>query len=136
MKNVIISNYSKDIFINENKVKKGGPAKFIVDVFKKNNILFDLITSENEAKVEIINVNGEDKGKVIDFSEIKIENFDINCNLIVSTLSNEINLNSIPRVKGISAIDIQGFVRDNSDYRKKKFFNLDNLNFDILKGTK
>jgi hypothetical protein len=136
MRNVLIASFSEDFFVDKDLVLDGGPAKFIIDVFNKNEVSCDLITSANKAKVEIININGEDKGKIKKFSKIPLSNLDTNCNLIISTLANEVDLEVISKVKGISALDIQGFVRDTSDYGKKKHFEIKSNVFDIIKGTK
>ncbi|MBI4095673.1 MAG: hypothetical protein HY438_02330 [DPANN group archaeon] len=131
----IISSFAEDrlIFANEKtECREGGPALFISNVFKKCGIPFKLFCGE-KAIVEIDMRNNIEKGRVKSISKIitnSNKTFDF---ALVSTLLNEF---SLKRIANFNCLDIQGYVRDGSDFGKKKFFDSEELeNFDIIKAT-
>jgi len=136
MNTVIISIYSRDIFLESNEIKKGGPARFIKFVFDKNFVEYELISAEKEAVVEIKKFQGEERGKINQSYNIPLREISKNCNILISTILKDVDLDKIPKVEGLSAIDIQGFVRDDKSFGNKLKFDFKNYSkFDIVKGT-
>jgi hypothetical protein len=123
----ILSTFAKDKIIDRKRgvisIKKRGPAFYLSNIFKKEKILFNLITP-SIAEVEILITKNGEIGKVkkrpkiqkIDFSKIKTPF------LVISTILNEFNLNNISSFQGKIFLDIQGYVRDGRKLGGKKFF--------------
>lgn len=135
----IYSSFSRDKIINNKgdvQIKKGGPAFYINNVFKKNKFPY-LLKIGKIINVEIKLENNEEIGKVkekIKSQKILFKNTD---NVIlVSTIGKEWILNSIDDKKIKVFLDIQGYVRDLDFFGKKKFFNKRFLSHIFcLKGT-
>jgi len=123
----ILSTFAKDKIIDRKRkivtIKKGGPAFYLSNVFKKEKILFNFITS-SIAEIEILITKNGEIGKVkekpkiqkIDFSKIKTDY------LVISTILNDFNLSGVSFFKGKIFLDIQGYVRDSRRLGGKKFF--------------
>lgn len=137
----IISTFAKDVFIRKGikYEKKGGPAKFIKDIFDNNNISYNLITPLKETIVEIKILESDEISRVIKKQEIKSVKINKDSNIIISTILDEFNLKNLPEVDGIIALDIQGFVRSPKGFGAKRKFTKFEKYYDkikILKGTK
>ena len=135
MTTVLVSSFAKDVLIKEDarEVKRGGPALFISEVLRKNNIQFKMVTSK-EAIVEIDMKNNAEKGRIKQIYPIKA---DLNNNarfVLISTLLDEFKLKAFGR---FCCLDIQGYVRDGTNFGKKKFFDSEEIEkFAIVKATK
>lgn len=143
IKVTILSTEATDILLTEDlklmNSQKGGPAMFIKDVFNNQQISYisNLITG---LTVEILITNAGEFGRVknipkalnIAYDELETPY------LLISSVSSEINLRGLENFKGKTFIDIQGFVRDGSDFGKKMLWSPSNRIFNsiyCLKGT-
>lgn len=137
---VIISSFAKDILIKgkDRITKKGGPAKFIKQVFELNKKNFSLITPKKEFIVEIKIKNNQEFGKIIKSYKVKNNKIPENSNILISTIIDEFDLANLEKTKGIIGLDLQGYVRDGKNFGRKKYFD-DFKKFyrkiDILKVT-
>jgi len=123
----ILSTFTRDKIIDKAgktiSTQKGGPAFYISNVLKKENIPFELITAPL-MNIEILKTKGNEIGRVktelktqkTDFSKIKTPI------LVISTILNEFDLNGISSFKGKVFLDIQGYVRDGNNFGGKKQF--------------
>jgi len=123
----IFSTFTQDKIIDKKggliSSQKGGPAFHISNVLKEENILFELITAP-VMDIEILKTKDNEIGRVktelkiqkIDFSKIKTPI------LVISTILNEFNLNGVSSFKGKVFLDVQGYVRDGSNFGGKKQF--------------
>ena len=123
----ILSAFAKDKVIDKKRgvisIKRGGPAFYLLDIFKKEKVSFNLITpSLTEVEIlitkdgEIGRVKKKSKIQKIDFSKIKTPF------IIISTILNEFKLNGISSFQGKIFLDIQGHVRNGRQFGGKKFF--------------
>ena len=125
----VISTFAKDKLLDEKgeiaSEQKGGPAYFITNVLKKESVLFDLKTSK-EITVELLLKDGDEFGRIpekitpmlIDFSKIKTPE------MLISFVANQCKLESLQLYKGRVFLDIQGYVRNVSNFGKKKFWSV------------
>lgn len=135
MKATIISSFAEDRLITKTKTikKKGGPAKFIAQVYDKFNIPYSIICGE-QGIVEINMKNKVEQGKIVSIGKIKSKIQSDTEFVLISTLLNEFNLKALGK---FNCVDLQGYVRDRSDFGKKKLFDSGELEkFDIIKATK
>jgi hypothetical protein len=133
MATTIISTFAQDRLIKEEgiQIREGGPAYFITRVFKKLREPFELI-SNKPGVVEIDMRDKKEAGRVKKVSKIRFlpkERMDL---VIISTLLKEYE----PKAFGnVSCLDVQGYVRDNTGFGKKKLFDSPELEkFTIIKG--
>jgi uncharacterized protein (TIGR00725 family) len=96
------------------------------------NIDYDIFTGE-KVIVEIDMRSDKEQGKIPMCKNILIPD-EVNPEIvIISTISNEFELKTIGK---FNCLDIQGYVRDNTSFGTKKFFDSIELEkFDIIKGT-
>lgn len=123
----ILSTFAKDKIIDRKRkivtIKKGGPAFYLSNVFKKEKIHFNLITPPI-AEVEILITKDNEIGKVkkrpkiqkIDFPKIKTDY------LVISTILDDFDLNGLSSYKGRIFLDIQGYVRNGRKFGGKRYF--------------
>ena len=135
MKAIIISSFAKDRLIMEKEtiVNQGGPAKFITQVYDKLKIPYCLICGD-QGIVEIDMRNMVEQGKIISIGKITYQIPNNAEFVLISTLLDEFNLKASGK---FNCVDLQGYVREGSDFGKKKIFDSEELEkFDIIKATK
>jgi len=135
MKAIIISSFAEDRLITEKKiiVNQGGPAKFITQVYNKFKFPYCLICGD-QGSVEIDMRNMVEQGKIISIGQITSQIPNNTEFVLISTLLDEFNLKASGK---FNCVDIQGYVRDGSNFGKKKMFDSEELEkFDIIKATK
>lgn len=132
MKVAVISTFAVDKLVDENiEVRSGGPALFIISMLNKFGIPYTLFTTN--AIVRINMRNGVEKGRVDYVGSISatVDDTDI---VLISTLLDEFKLKAVGK---FCCVDLQGYVRDGSDFGKKKCFDSKELEtFDVVKVTK
>lgn len=140
----ILSTYAQDELIDQNgrvvRRQKGGPAFYIKQVFKNGKTLFSLKTNQS-MKVQILMTKKGEFGKIAEKPKLKIVEFSkiISPYLIISTILDEFNLDSLPLFRGKVFLDVQGYVRNGNDFGKKKTWKPRQEIFEsifCLKGTK
>ncbi|MFA6048125.1 MAG: PfkB family carbohydrate kinase [Parcubacteria group bacterium] len=110
----IYSTFAKDfIYSNNNLIsqRKGGPAFFIENVFKKNDIKYRLFTGEPiQIKIQVIEKgeSGTIESKIIKKAIIENNRNDF---ILISTISDEWILKSDLSKEGEIFLDVQGYVR-------------------------
>jgi len=120
----LYSIFADDFYYDENrkllKKEKGGPAFFIVEVFKKEKINFSINALTGRvgilmsSKGEFGKITGKPKKTQIDFLKIKEEY------VVVSSLLNDFNFKNISKFRGKIFLDVQGYVRSDLDFGCKK----------------
>ncbi|MDE2038046.1 MAG: hypothetical protein KGI69_02375 [Patescibacteria group bacterium] len=118
----VISSLADDVIFHEGQkgeVREGGPAFWISDALRHRGQDFELITGEQRSEVEIMVRDGEEIGKIVSVSPIEINGrLDADA-FIISTISDEFNIQNIESLDGLVAVDLQGYVRAaKSDDRK------------------
>lgn len=120
----VLASYARDRIIRQSKpeiIKPGGPAHYISLALNQPGVAFNLL-SPPPVDV-IIRIDGQDergrlekppKNITVDLSLIKTSA------VLISTLLREIKLQNISSYSGMLFIDAQGFVRDSSDFGKKR----------------
>lgn len=135
MKAMVISSFAEDRIIYGSKkvLKKGGPARFITQVLKKLRMPYQLICND-EGIVEIDMRNNMEKGRIISTSKILCQMQNKAEIVLISTLLDEFDLKAFGK---FCCVDLQGYVRDGSDFGKKRAFDSEELEkFDVVKVTK
>lgn len=135
----VFSTYTIDNIIdkknNKQSTKKGGPAFYIENVFKKNDIRYKLFTGDPIRVKITVTEKGETGTIESDITSKLITEFEHNSIILISTVSNEWILNSNIKEIGKIFLDVQGYVRaaknDESTY-KSSFWN----NIFCMKGTR
>lgn len=122
----LVSSYSRDILINlGNKVIReaaGGPMLFLKNTLKDMGIPYNEFSGK-EMKVEILIEGGKEFGRIREEPSIKFfPATKVSSWVIISTILNEWDLTGLKRYTGKVFVDIQGFVRDGSDFGKKKLW--------------
>jgi len=121
----ILSTFAKDILIDERTGSKaeqaGGPALYLTKVFQQENIPVNVI-SPPEMRVEILLNDKGEFGKVPERAEpVKVDFKKIETDyLVISTLLDDFSLDGLEKYQGRVFVDLQGFVRDGTDFGKKK----------------
>lgn len=124
----ILATFAKDRFINETTgiayEQDGGPALYLTTTFTSEDISFHL-RSSSVARVDILIKPTEELGKITVKPDLVTVSFDDvkDSFLVISTLLDEVNLAGLRDFKGTVFLDIQGYVRDGSDFGKKKIWN-------------
>lgn len=119
----VFSTIARDVLIKNGqlvKIQEGGPAFYLMQTFKKENIS-TVAKTVGPIEVQIlINKKGEfgeipkiPKKVKIDFAKVKTPMS------VVSTLLDEFDLYNLDKYKGKLFLDIQGYVRDGKDFGKK-----------------
>jgi hypothetical protein len=119
----VVSTYTSDILIDSgNKLldlRSGGPAYFISAALSTENVDFELITG-NDITTEILITKEGEYGKIpIQPKSLHLKNTKLNPWTIVSTVLDEWDISNIS-LPDYTFIDIQGFVRNGSDFGIKK----------------
>jgi hypothetical protein len=139
----ILSTFAKDMFIDEMsgtvREQEGGPAFYLTKAFTLEGVLFDL-RSTSIVEVEILIKQDGEFGKIAREPDLLTVGFaDVESQfLVISTLLDEIKLEGIRAFKGKVFLDIQGYVRDGTDFGKKRQWNPSQEIVDsifCLKGT-
>lgn len=109
---IIYSSFSKDKILNSKEevlsVKKGGPAFFIENVFKKNQFSY-ILKADKVVNIEIKLEKNKETGKVeegIKTQEISFKN--LSGPVLISTIGEEWIFKEIPKEKVKIFLDIQG----------------------------
>lgn len=138
----LLSSYAHDIVINSitkaRTIKPGGPALFVEEVFKKEDILYNPIVKK-DIQVEVTVYKNGEKSRILPISstEAPVEMFADT--VLISTLLREWDLSKLSGYKGKAFLDVQGYVRDGSNLGGKKHWDSINDIIDsvyALKGTK
>ena len=122
----VVSSFANDAVLNKQgqvvSLRRGGPAYFVKNIFEQEKIKFDLVVGE-EIDVEILVTESGEFGRVK--TQIRNQNLgDIKTEcLLLSTIVNEWPF-MLKKYSGILFIDIQGFVRDPSDFGKKRMISV------------
>lgn len=121
----LFSTLAKDKLVDNsnNTIKEqvGGPAFYILKIFKKEKIsTATKLVGPVEVQI-LVNEHGE-SGKISEIpKKIKMDFRKVNTPfVIISTLLDEFNLQSLDKYKGKIFLDIQGYVRDGRNFGKKK----------------
>ena len=137
----VLSSFAEDVLLNERgrilREQKGGPAFYIEAVFNQESIGYE-IPFLCSIEVEILLTKKGEFGRVKSKPDpIKLDWQSLKAPVVtISTILNEFNLIGIETYKGKVFLDIQGYVRDGSDFGKKKFLSMDVSNLFCVKGTK
>lgn len=124
----ILSTFAKDTLIDEMKgficEREGGPAFYLTKTFTLEGVPFDLL-STSIGEVEILTKQDGELGKIIRRPDLLTIGFRdvVSPSLVISTLLDEIKLDGLSDFKGNVFLDIQGYVRDGSDFGKKRDWN-------------
>lgn len=114
----VISTFAEDrYFFKENqtrKIKKGGPAFWITETLTDLRVPFDVTTGETEAIVDIIVEKNDEDGKIVSLPLISEEPTYQADAFIISTIGDEFDLAKIANLRGIIALDVQGYVRSST----------------------
>ena len=131
----IVSSFAEDIYIDENeariKTEIGGPAKFLSSVLDELDIDFFVVTGA-PARVVIKIEKSEEFGKIEYVSPINLPDIQYDL-VIVSTLLNEFKLRKIK--SNLVCLDIQGYVRNSTNFGTKKNFEFDPTIVGVVKAT-
>jgi phosphoribosylformimino-5-aminoimidazole carboxamide ribotide isomerase len=130
---VVASSYAIDTLIRDNgkETNPGGPARFICKVLEEHGVGYRLVTGK-PAQVEIDMRQGRESGRIISVGEIPQIAGEPDL-LLVSTLLDEYSLKASGKM---SCVDLQGYVRDGSDFGKKRKYDSPELErFTIVKAT-
>lgn len=127
----------EDERLNQISSQPGGPSYFIAQVFNANNLSYEKLMHP-QIKVEIqVTPRGEfskiaERAKTlnIDYSNITTPY------LLISTVLEDFSLDGIKDYKGKAFLDVQGYVRDGSDFGKKRSWTPNAMDaFFCIKGT-
>jgi hypothetical protein len=137
MKITVASSYALDLIYLKDKtvVRDGGPALFIRRQLKREQLPFFHCKGKHVGLVEIDLRGEKPTGRTIKASSIILPEPEEPPDLfLLSTLLDEAPVKPLGK---LNAIDIQGYVRDCSDFGKKISFSHPDLNrFQIIKATK
>lgn len=120
----VLATEATDILVSENgnviKTQKGGPALFITSVLNNERIPFSPLLISG-LTVEILVTKDGEFGKVKETAKTRDISFDKieTPILLISTISSEVNIDDLSKYRGKIFLDIQGFVRDGTDFGKK-----------------
>ncbi len=132
MKATVISSFAEDVLISDYgiEVREGGPALFICNALKAAGVPCKVFSGK-KASVEIDMKN--ERGRIKEVDEITFNSKEEPQFVLISTLLDEFQ----PRKIGeFCCLDLQGYVREKSDFGKKKPFDSEELGrFDIVKAT-
>lgn len=123
---VVISSYAQDRLVSpQGKIVKnqlGGPILFLHRALKDSGIPHELIYGD-KINVEILISERGEFGKVLTTPKVQPLPFlKPSSWVIISTVLQEWDLTSLLNFEGRVFVDIQGFVRDGSDFGKKKYW--------------
>ncbi len=136
----LFASHAKDIYLDKNmsitKEISGGPAKFIENTFKKNNLKYtNYYTNIGTVKI-LINDEGE-SGKIEKAEKLKeYPKLDKEDLVLISTLLNEIDLCKFCAFENLF-LDAQGYLRNSTgDFGSKTLYKMpENFKPKILKVT-
>lgn len=137
---LVISSFACDkityLKSGKNVMKHGGPAFWISKTLQDLEVKFDMLTSKKEAKIEITIDEFEEKGTIQSVDKILLKKKKKANFILISTIANEFELDTINNLKGDLIIDIQGYVRY-SKIHNRKFLLPENIakRIKILKAT-
>jgi len=117
--------------------QKGGPAFYIELALKKEQIAFNLLCYPTlEVEILIDPIKGE-YGRITSRVKPKKINWRLydSSTILVSTLLNEFDINTIKECKQQVFLDVQGYVRDGKNFGKKKFWDFNADTLFCVKGT-
>lgn len=135
----LLSTEATDILVSEEgkllRTQKGGPALFISKVFNEKQIQFASITAEGLIVEILLTKNGE-FGRVKNVAEPLDVQFDQIKTpiLLISSIASEIDISNLNKYQGKVFLDVQGFVRDGTDFGKKNKW-VPSVPVYCLKGT-
>ena len=135
MKPTIISSFATDTLIREESLetKVGGPAYFITSYLDRAKVNYNLITGAR-GQVEVDLRNGREAGRIKSVGEIVLPFQKITGLVLVSTLLDEFPLQA---VGDFCCVDVQGYVRDGTDFGLKKYFDSPELaKCPVVKSTR
>ncbi len=124
---LLLASFTKDILIDENdevlREQSGGPGLFLSEVFRREKINFE-IKAPPIFNVKIVITPSNEFGMVpvipkktkLDFTQLTED-----C-LVVSTVVREFDFDKLDKFTGKVFLDIQGYVRDETDFGKKKIW--------------
>lgn len=136
----VISSFAEDeIFyteFEETEIHKGGPALWIIKALESLNFNPRVFTGKLNAKVKIIRENMEERGSIVSVEPIILPSLLSADLFIISTISDEFNLENIKKIHGTVALDIQGYARKLKNTNKKLMIPKEIVtSITMLKGT-
>lgn len=138
----VVSTYTIDVLLNERgehlEVDEAGPARFISNALEGEDLPFSLIAGKPMTVEILVTANGE-FGKIPDRSPRQRIPALVSDWVILSTVLNEWDMFSIKKWPAHLFVDLQGFVRNGSNFGQKQQWDEIGL-FDskifCLKGTR
>lgn len=138
---IILSSFAQDRLFNKRgqilREQQGGPAYFIQSVFEEESANFE-IPYQSTFEVEILITNKGEFGRIKSKPKpTKVSWQSINQpTVLVSSILDEFSFDNIEDYKGQVFIDVQGYVRDATNFGKKKFWDVDLQRYFCVKGTR
>lgn len=122
----VLSTYAQDILLRESgeiiSKQSGGPIIFLENAIKMSNVPYELFHGDS-LDVEILITDKGEFGKIPQRPRSNLLPVDsLSDWIIVSTLLGEWDLSNIPDYQGRAFVDIQGYVREGSDFGKKRLW--------------
>jgi len=136
----LISTLAEDRIIypdGKEEVRAGGPAFWIKKVFDQLGVNYDFFTAKRPAQVDVKILPNDEHGTIVSLDSIKYENYTPESLLVISTIGNEFDLNTLQKIDCQVAIDIQGYNR--AVRGKKEKLKLDQRIINkiiVVKGTR
>lgn len=140
IKIAVVSSFAEDeisyVESIETETRDGGPALWITTTLMTLGYAPLVFSGEHNAKVKIIRDKNKDSGSVTSVDPIVFPDMLKADLFIISTISDELNLNEINKMHGTVVLDIQGFVRKLKMTNKKLAIPQGVANkIAVLKGT-
>lgn len=138
----LYASYAKDTIMDRNGrifcIQRGGPARYLVEVFSEEALRFSILKRKNlSVDIQLTNrgefgrVQTKPKPKAIPWNMIRTPN------VCISTIVDEYTLADPSTYTGKIFLDIQGYVRDGTDFGKKQLWKPTCFyNFFCIKCTK
>ena len=122
----VLSSFADDIILNNDTMtlekREGGPALFIKKTLDDLGEEYDIARSK-KGIVEILIEGGVEKGRIVNPGKVYHPRINANT-VLVSTLLDEVNLERITGEYDHIYVDVQGFVRDPTQFGCKKDWNI------------
>ena len=121
----LVSSFATDRIIQYGQLvrtQRGGPAYYLMTAFEKSSTQVNVITGEEMVVDILISKKSGEHGRINGNKAIQPLPEIKSPNVVVSTLLQEWELTSVINYPGRVFVDIQGYVRDGSDFGKKKYW--------------
>lgn len=139
----VVSSFATDRLVNNEGLiiaeNKGGPAFFIQNALKKEEVPFKVIVG-SEIEVEILLTEDGEFGRIPHIPDARMIDLSVLSDwTVVSTIVQEWNLSSLRYYSGKLMVDMQGYVRNGRNFGRKKRWNIDREILEkimCIKGTR